>query len=139
MHRNGCDPDFRVTRRFNIDVQPLIDALVEKSQREDERKKEELTAKLEQAIAARQEMEAELELAKKTISELSSGAAPSGPNGVMTTFLYGMYHGMASMLHYRETSDLNAIIYTENRGVFFSYADPFPHLVPLNVNYSHSS
>lgn len=30
LHRGGCDPDFRATRRFQIDVQPLIDTLVGK-------------------------------------------------------------------------------------------------------------
>lgn len=48
----------------------------EKSHQEGERKIGEVTAKLEQAIAARQEMEAELALARKTISELSSGISP---------------------------------------------------------------
>ncbi|KAJ8885103.1 hypothetical protein PR048_011299 [Dryococelus australis] len=28
LHRGGCDPDFRANRRFQIDVQPLIDSLV---------------------------------------------------------------------------------------------------------------
>lgn len=28
LHRNGCDPDFRATKRFQLDVQPLIDTLV---------------------------------------------------------------------------------------------------------------
>ncbi|XP_065220631.1 protein diaphanous isoform X2 [Planococcus citri] len=79
LHRNGCDPDFRVSRRFNIDVQPLIDTLVEQSRLEEEKKAEELSAKLEQAIAARQEIEAELNLAKKTIQELQN--SPSGGLG----------------------------------------------------------
>lgn len=28
LHKNGCDPDFRATARFKIDVQPLIDGLI---------------------------------------------------------------------------------------------------------------
>lgn len=28
LHRNGCDPDFRVGQKISIDVQPLIDTLV---------------------------------------------------------------------------------------------------------------
>lgn len=28
LHKNGYDPDFRATQRFNIDVQPLIDGLI---------------------------------------------------------------------------------------------------------------
>ncbi|CAH0761837.1 unnamed protein product, partial [Diatraea saccharalis] len=58
LHKNGYDPDFRATQRFNIDVQPLIDGLIEKSRAEEERKVEELKSKLEAAIAARQEAEA---------------------------------------------------------------------------------
>ncbi|XP_060808881.1 protein diaphanous isoform X2 [Amyelois transitella] len=58
LHKNGYDPDFRATQRFNIDVQPLIDGLIEKSRAEEERKVEELNGKLEAAIAARQEAEA---------------------------------------------------------------------------------
>ncbi|XP_064076062.1 protein diaphanous isoform X1 [Vanessa tameamea] len=58
LHKNGYDPDFRHTQRFNIDVQPLIDGLIEKSRAEEERRVEELKGKLEAAIAARQEAEA---------------------------------------------------------------------------------
>ncbi|KPJ18420.1 Protein diaphanous [Papilio machaon] len=29
LHKNGYDPDFRATQRFNIDVQPLIDGLID--------------------------------------------------------------------------------------------------------------
>ncbi|CAD1479094.1 unnamed protein product, partial [Heterotrigona itama] len=38
LHRSGCDPDFSATKRFQIDVQPLIDTLVEKSRAEEERR-----------------------------------------------------------------------------------------------------
>ncbi|KAG7295520.1 hypothetical protein JYU34_021729 [Plutella xylostella] len=58
LHKNGYDPDFRLTQRFSIDVQPLIEGLIEKSRAEEERKIEELKAKLEAAISARQEAEA---------------------------------------------------------------------------------
>lgn len=30
LHRNGCDPDFTATKRFQLDIQPLIDTLVGK-------------------------------------------------------------------------------------------------------------
>lgn len=30
LHRNGCDPDFQSTKRFQLDVQPLIDTVVGK-------------------------------------------------------------------------------------------------------------
>ncbi|XP_050531223.1 protein diaphanous [Daktulosphaira vitifoliae] len=59
MHRN--DPDFRSGRRFHLDVQPLIDTLVERSRVDENRRVEELRAKLEEAVATRQEAEARLE------------------------------------------------------------------------------
>lgn len=77
LHRNGCDPDFRVSRRFNVDVQPLIESLIEQLRQAEEKRIEEVAAK-EQAIAARQEIEAELALAKKMINELPTGAGASG-------------------------------------------------------------
>merc|ERR1719219_2037373 len=35
LHKSGCDPDFRATKRFNIDVEPLIEQLVERGRLED--------------------------------------------------------------------------------------------------------
>ena len=35
LHKSGCDPDFSYTKRFEIDVEPLIDHLVDKGQIED--------------------------------------------------------------------------------------------------------
>ena len=29
LHRSGCDPDFAATKRFQIDVSPLLDKLME--------------------------------------------------------------------------------------------------------------
>ncbi|CAH0712920.1 unnamed protein product, partial [Brenthis ino] len=79
LHKNGYDPDFRLTQRFNIDVQPLIDGLIEKSRAEEERKVDELKTKLEAAIAARQEAEAR---AAHLEDRLKQASAPSGPGGV---------------------------------------------------------
>ncbi|KAJ4443300.1 hypothetical protein ANN_04968 [Periplaneta americana] len=83
LHRSGCDPDFRAKRRFNIDVQPLIDSLVEKSRVEDDRKLDELSQRLEEAIAIRQETEAKLAHAEKKIIELEQfmggGKVAGGP------------------------------------------------------------
>ncbi|KAJ8707669.1 hypothetical protein PYW07_011346 [Mythimna separata] len=79
LHKNGYDPDFRATQRFNIDVQPLIDGLIEKSRAEEEKKVEELRTKLEAAIAARQEAEAR---AAHLEERLKSSATATGPGGV---------------------------------------------------------
>lgn len=35
LHKSGCDPDCRATQRFNIDVEPLIEQLVERGKLED--------------------------------------------------------------------------------------------------------
>ncbi|XP_072751570.1 protein diaphanous isoform X2 [Anoplolepis gracilipes] len=78
LHRSGCDPDFSATKRFQIDVQPLIDTLVEKSRAEEERRLVEVTQKLEEAIASRQEAEAKLQHAENKIKELEQGTVKSG-------------------------------------------------------------
>lgn len=75
LHRSGCDPDFSATKRFQIDVQPLIDTLVEKSRAEEERRLVEVTQKLEEAIASKQEAEAKLQHAENKIKELEQGTA----------------------------------------------------------------
>ncbi|XP_024944469.1 protein diaphanous isoform X5 [Cephus cinctus] len=78
LHRSGCDPDFSATKRFQIDVQPLIDTLVEKSKAEDDRRVAEMTQKLEEAIASKQETEAKLQHAENKIKELEQGTGRSG-------------------------------------------------------------
>ncbi|CAG5082226.1 Similar to Diaph3: Protein diaphanous homolog 3 (Mus musculus) [Cotesia congregata] len=75
LHRSGCDPDFSATKRFQIDVQPLIDTLVEKSRAEEERKLVEMSQKLEEAISSKQEAEAKLAHAENKIKELEAGGA----------------------------------------------------------------
>ncbi|XP_076280115.1 diaphanous related formin 1 [Lasioglossum baleicum] len=79
LHRSGCDPDFSATKRFQIDVQPLIDTLVEKSRAEEERRLIEVSQKLEEAIASKQEAEAKLQHAENKIKELEQGGGkPTG-------------------------------------------------------------
>lgn len=78
LHRSGCDPDFSATKRFQIDVQPLIDTLVEKSRAEEERRLVEVTQKLDEAIASRQEAEAKLQHAENKIKELEQGTGKLG-------------------------------------------------------------
>ncbi|KAG5344644.1 DIA protein, partial [Acromyrmex charruanus] len=78
LHRSGCDPDFSATKRFQIDVQPLIDILVEKSRAEEERRLVEVMQKLEEAIASRQEAEAKLQHAENKIKELEQGTEKPG-------------------------------------------------------------
>merc|ERR1719315_694727 len=35
LHKSGFDPDFRATKRFEIDVEPLVEQLLERSRVED--------------------------------------------------------------------------------------------------------
>jgi diaphanous 2 len=78
LHRSGCDPDFSATKRFQIDVQPLIETLVEKSRAEEEQRLIEMSQKLEEAIAKKQEAEAKLQHAENVIRELEHGTGRTG-------------------------------------------------------------
>ncbi|KAF6017622.1 DIAPH1 [Bugula neritina] len=102
LHKTGVDPDFRYTQRFQIDVDPLIGNIIEKTKEEGilggvERRK------LEEALTAKQESEAklaslemkvkeqEMELTdtKRKLSEgigaTISGAIARGPGVVSTS------------------------------------------------------
>ncbi|XP_051163052.1 protein diaphanous isoform X7 [Leptopilina boulardi] len=81
LHRSGCDPDFSATKRFQIDVQPLIETLVEKSKAEEEHRLVEMSQKLEEAIARKQEAEAKLQHAENKIKELETGRPIGGSPG----------------------------------------------------------
>merc|ERR1719232_624119 len=91
LHKSGCDPDFRATKRFNIDVEPLIEQLVERGRLEDAASigaSMGMTAGLEAAITEKQETEAKLAHAEMRIKQLeeavkNGGGAP-GPlaNGI---------------------------------------------------------
>ncbi|XP_048243812.1 protein diaphanous homolog 2-like isoform X2 [Haliotis rufescens] len=59
LHKSGVDPDFRHTKRFEIDVEPLLSSLSEKSKFEDSNVNiGEMNTKLEAALTAKQESEA---------------------------------------------------------------------------------
>ncbi|XP_076669045.1 diaphanous related formin 1 isoform X3 [Andrena cerasifolii] len=92
LHRSGSDPDFSATKRFQIDVQPLIDTLVEKSRAEEERRLIEVSQKLEEAIASKQEAEAKLQHAENKIRELEQGVTTrsGGNNAKVPAGLPGM-------------------------------------------------
>ena len=60
LHKSGYDPDFRGTKRFHIDVEPLIENLVERSKMEDENATKGVKKELEEALTNRQEAEAKL-------------------------------------------------------------------------------
>ncbi|XP_067125156.1 protein diaphanous isoform X2 [Centruroides vittatus] len=76
LHKSGVDPDFRHTKRFKIDVEPLIENLVEKSKLEEVRATGELTKKLEEALTAKEEFEAKLAQAEIRLKEYETGKTP---------------------------------------------------------------
>ncbi|GFN88166.1 diaphanous-related formin [Plakobranchus ocellatus] len=60
LHRSGCDPDFRHTKRFEIDVEPLLSSLSDRSKFEDtgDLSAADISTKLDNALTAKQESEA---------------------------------------------------------------------------------
>ncbi|XP_041460766.1 protein diaphanous homolog 2-like isoform X3 [Lytechinus variegatus] len=71
LHKSGCDPDFTYTKRFDVDVEPLIEGLAEKAKYETmEGKAVKLEKELEQEVTARQESEAKLNQANKKAEEM---------------------------------------------------------------------
>ncbi len=99
LHKSGCDPDFSLTKRFQIDVEPLIETLAERSKMDGEVRLGEINQKLEDALTAKQEYEAKLAHADQRIQQLEQHLAqgislfwrlyiePSGP-----TFLHLKLH-----------------------------------------------
>jgi len=87
LHRSGCDPDFRATKRFEIDVEPLVEQLAERSRLEDGNSTSGsfgMAPGLEAAITEKQEMEARLVQAMDRIVHLegllrNGGAAGDSP------------------------------------------------------------
>ena len=80
LHKSACDPDFRATKRFNIDVEPLIEQLVERGRLEDTGSVGGggMTAGLEAAITERQETEAKLAHAEMRIKQLEEAVKNGG-------------------------------------------------------------
>ncbi|KAF8782803.1 protein diaphanous-like isoform X1 [Argiope bruennichi] len=91
LHKNGCDPDFRHTKRFKIDVEPLIETIIDKSKQEEERVSDELSKKLEDALTAKQESEAKLSQVENRLREYEAiisevkkgGKLPQLPEGFL--------------------------------------------------------
>ncbi|ESO99100.1 hypothetical protein LOTGIDRAFT_142208 [Lottia gigantea] len=88
LHRSGVDPDFRATQRFEIDVEPLLSNLTEKSKFEDSESAID-NAKFHEALTAKQEAEAKaagfeekikaLEQENQQLKQKVSGPPPPPP------------------------------------------------------------
>merc|ERR1712142_345117 len=78
LHKSGFDPDFRATKRFEIDVEPLVEQLLERSRIEDGNSTSSsncgcgMASGLEAAVTEKQELEVRLSQALLRISELEN-------------------------------------------------------------------
>ncbi|KAG7175749.1 protein diaphanous-like isoform X2 [Homarus americanus] len=85
LHRNGCDPDFRATKRFEIKVDQLLDQFKEETRSKNEKFATEYQIQLEEALTKNQKLEAELSLAKTRLEEaLKHGGDPTKKGGLPT-------------------------------------------------------
>ncbi|KAK2178702.1 hypothetical protein NP493_533g01102 [Ridgeia piscesae] len=78
LHKSGVDPDFRYTKRFEIDVEPLIGRLSEDSLEmggsgSTAMAPRQFKSKLEDALTAKQESEAKVAALEEKIAQLESG------------------------------------------------------------------
>merc|ERR1719369_1551433 len=91
LHKSGCDPDFRATKRFEIDVEPLVEHLTDRSKLEDGNSTTGsfiMAPGLEAAITEKQEMEARLTQALDRIQQLEH-LLKNGGGGVPTAIVGG--------------------------------------------------
>ena len=83
LHRSGCDPDFSAYKKFEIDVEPLVEHLVERGKVEDAANATAssvvLGPSLEAAITEKQEVEARLGQAQQRIAELEQQIKQTRP------------------------------------------------------------
>lgn len=77
LHRSGYDPDFRA-KKFEIDVDGLTNLVVEKLRAADEKRNDELTSKLEEALTQKQEADAQIEHFKKQLTDLQEAVKNGG-------------------------------------------------------------
>merc|ERR1719245_784585 len=78
LHKSGYDPDFRATKRFQIDVEPLIDHLVERNRSAEASNNQGMVQELEEALTSKQEMEASLVTAQARITQLEEALRQGG-------------------------------------------------------------
>ncbi|XP_053649393.1 protein diaphanous isoform X1 [Cherax quadricarinatus] len=85
LHRNGCDPDFRATKRFEIKVDQLVDQFKEETRTSNAKVETEYQIQLEEALTKNQKLEAELSLAKSRLEEaMKYGSDPAKKGGLPT-------------------------------------------------------
>ncbi|KAG0719156.1 Protein diaphanous 2 [Chionoecetes opilio] len=83
LHRNGSDPDFRATKRFEIKVDQLLDQFKEETRTKNEKVTSEYQAQLEEALTRGQKQEAELAHLKSQLEEaIRTGGDPAKKGGL---------------------------------------------------------
>ena len=83
LHRNGIDPDFRATKRFEIKVDQFVEQFKEDTRTKNEKVTSEYQAQLEDALTKNQKLEAELDMAKSQLAEaMRSGGEVAKKGGL---------------------------------------------------------
>ncbi|XP_029648748.1 protein diaphanous homolog 2 isoform X3 [Octopus sinensis] len=72
LHKHGMDPDFSYTKRFELDIEDLLEQISNDKVGEDNAKIEEMNKKLELELTARQEAEAKFLTLQDKMKELET-------------------------------------------------------------------
>ena len=80
LHRDGCDPDFRATKRFDLKVEPLIERLKEESQTKGQTMALEYQKQLDEALTDKHNLEAELTQARVKLEEYQKYGIKGDPS-----------------------------------------------------------
>ncbi|KAA0187366.1 hypothetical protein HAZT_HAZT005321 [Hyalella azteca] len=80
LHRDGCDPDFRSTRRFDLKVDHLVEQLKKESQAKGQTIALEYQKQLDDALSEKHKLEAELAQSRAKIEDLQKFGAQGDPS-----------------------------------------------------------
>lgn len=80
LHRDGSDPDFRATKRFDIKVDHLVRVLKEESQAKGENLAQEYQKQLDEALTEKHKLEAELAQARVKLEEIAKFGGQGDPS-----------------------------------------------------------
>lgn len=86
LHRDGCDPDFRSTRRFDMKVDHLVEQLKKESHAKGQTMALEYQKQLDEALTEKHKLEAELAQSRAKIEDLQkfgNQGDPSKKGGLM--------------------------------------------------------
>ncbi|GAB1604558.1 protein diaphanous homolog 2-like isoform X1, partial [Argonauta hians] len=72
LHKHGMDPDFSYTKKFDMDVEVLLEQIANEKNPEEQANQEEMNKKLESVLTARQEAEAKYLTLQEKLKELET-------------------------------------------------------------------